>query len=95
MIVRSPILAGALRQNGLGNVCLSCSLRTELRGLRTAGRNFSSKNEGRATAVHRLGTGYFFANRNTFRNVGRGGISTVADGLSEKAVGEAKKGNCG
>ncbi|KAG4031313.1 hypothetical protein MFRU_009g01000 [Monilinia fructicola] len=91
MIVRSPILAGALRQNGLGNVCLSCSLRTELRGLRTAGRNFSSKNEGRATAVHRLGTGYFFANRNTFGNVGRGGISTVADGLNEKAVGEAKK----
>ncbi|KAI9650651.1 Protoheme IX farnesyltransferase, mitochondrial [Ciborinia camelliae] len=90
MIVRSPLFAGALRQNGLGNVCLSCSLRTELRAFRSPRRNISSTNK-KATAVQRLGTGYFFANRDIFGNAGRGGMSTVADGLSGKDVGGAKK----
>lgn len=84
MIVRSPIVAGALRQNGLGNVCLSCSLRTELRGLRSTRRNFSSTNGRKTTAVQRLGTGYFFANRDFFGNAGMGGMSTVANGLGGK-----------
>ncbi|KAJ8070568.1 hypothetical protein OCU04_000942 [Sclerotinia nivalis] len=91
MIVRSPIITGALRQNVLGNVCLSCSLRTELRGVRRAGRNFSNTNGRKTTAVQRLGTGYFFANRDIFGNVGKGGMSTVADGASVKDMDRAKK----
>ncbi|KAK6614171.1 protoheme IX farnesyltransferase [Botrytis cinerea] len=91
MIVRSPIFAGALRQNGLGNVCLSCSLRTELRGIRRAERNFSNTNGRKTTIVQRLGTGYFFANRDIFGNIGRGGMSTAVDSLSRKDVDGAKE----
>ncbi|KAF7938354.1 hypothetical protein BELL_0191g00060 [Botrytis elliptica] len=91
MIVRSPIFAGALRQNGLGNVCLSCSLRTELRGIRRAARNFSNSNGRKTTIVQRLGTGYFFTHRDIFGNAGKGGMSTSVDALSRKDVDEAKE----
>ncbi|KAM3083916.1 Protoheme IX farnesyltransferase, mitochondrial [Clarireedia jacksonii] len=90
MIIRSPVTGSVLRQNGLRNLCLSCFIRTELGGLRPVGRNFSSTNAKRGTAAVGLKAGYFFANRDTFGEVRKGRISTIAEGLKGKDVEDAK-----
>ncbi|PQE15794.1 protoheme IX farnesyltransferase protein [Rutstroemia sp. NJR-2017a BBW] len=91
MIIRSPVTGSLARQNGLRSLCLSCVIRTELGGLRTGGRTFSSTNAKRGTATVGLKAGYFFANRDTFGDVRKGRLSTITEGLKSKDVCDGKR----
>jgi protoheme IX farnesyltransferase len=91
MIIRSPVTGSLARQNGLRSLCLSCVIRTELGGLRTGRRTFSSTNAKRGTATVGLKAGYFFANRDTFGDVRKGRLSTITEGLKSKDIGDGKR----